>query len=103
MLIRQETPLDDITNEVSKVATDTVREDAGMLRFDYRFSDKNTASARYNIDNDYIDNPQDALGTHNVISHVPQHLVLRFQHIFSPTTINEVRLGGWAAPSPSIT
>ena len=82
------TPVDDITNEVSKVATDTVREDAGMFRFDYRFSYKNTAYARYNIDNAYIDNPQDALGTHNVIPHVPQNLVIQFQHIFSPTTIN---------------
>jgi hypothetical protein len=71
----------------------TVREDSGMFRFDYRFSDTSTAFVRYNIDNAYIDNPNDALGSHNVIPHVPQNLVLQFQHIFSPTTINETRFG----------
>jgi hypothetical protein len=64
-----------------------------MLRLDYRFSDKSTSYVRYNIDNAYIDNPSDALGTRNVIPHVPQNLVLQFQHIFSPTLINEVKFG----------
>ena len=62
-----ERPVDDITNLYTTVATDTIREDAGMFRFDYRFNDTNSMYLRYNIDNAYIDNPQDALGTHNVI------------------------------------
>src|SRR5579862_383037 len=64
-----------------------------MFRFDYRFSDSSTAYVRYNIDNAYIDNPQDALGTRNVIPHIPQNLVLQFQHVFSPTLINETKFG----------
>lgn len=87
------TAVDDITNLVTKVATDTIREDAGMFRFDYRFSDTDTTYVRYNIDNAYIDVPTDALGGHNVVPHVPQNLVLEYQHIFSPATYNEVRLG----------
>jgi hypothetical protein len=39
-----------------------------MFRFDYRFSDANTFFVRYNTDNAYVDNPTDALGTHNVTS-----------------------------------
>jgi hypothetical protein len=87
------TPVDAITNMVSKVATDTIREDAGMARFDYRFNDANTAYVRYNVDNAYIDVPLDALGDHNVIPHIPTNVVLEYQHIFSPTTYDEVRFG----------
>jgi hypothetical protein len=85
--------LDSITDQVSNVATDTIREDAGMFRFDYRFSDSTTSYARYNVDNAYIDNPTDALGGHNVIPHVPTNVVLQVQHIFSPTTIDEAKFG----------
>ncbi|MGD0773970.1 MAG: TonB-dependent receptor, partial [Candidatus Solibacter sp.] len=85
--------LDSITDQVTNVATDTVREDAGMFRFDYRFSDNSTAYARYNVDNAYIDNPTDALGSHNVIPHVPTNFVMQFQHIFSSATVDEVKFG----------
>lgn len=87
------TPVDSITNQIMKVATDTVREDSGMARFDYLFSDKTTMYARYNIDDAYIDQPQDALGTHEVIPHIPTNVVLQLQHAFSPTTINEWKFG----------
>jgi hypothetical protein len=88
-----QTPVDSITDMVTKVATNTTREDAGMFRFDYRFSDSTTSYVRYNIDNAYIDNPTDALGDHNVIPHVPTNLVLDLQHIFSPTAINDTKFG----------
>ncbi|MBZ5575104.1 MAG: TonB-dependent receptor [Acidobacteriia bacterium] len=88
-----QTPLDAFTDEVRTVTSDTIREDAGMFRFDYRFNDTNTAFFRYNVDNAYIDQPQDALGTRNVIPHVPTNVVLQFQRILSPTTINEVKFG----------
>jgi hypothetical protein len=88
-----QTPVNSITDMVTKVTTDTVREDAGMFRFDYRFNDTNTAFVRYNIDNAYLDSPQDALGTHNVIPHIPTNLVLEYQRIMSPAMINEVKFG----------
>ena len=81
------------TNIYTKVVTDTIREDAGMARFDYRFNDANTAYVRYNIDNAYIDTPTDALGTHNVIPHVPSNFIIELQHIFSPSTYDEVKFG----------
>src|SRR5882672_1324923 len=39
------TPVDDITNQVTKVASDTIREDSGMFRFDYLFSDRTSMYA----------------------------------------------------------
>src|SRR5215475_12632867 len=87
------TPVDDITDQITRVASNTVREDSGMIRFDYRFSDQTSMYARYNIDNAFIDNPSDAMGTHEVIPHIPTNVVLQLQHIFSPTTINEWKFG----------
>jgi hypothetical protein len=88
-----QTALDSTTDQIKKVASNTVREDAGMFRFDYRFTDSTTMFARYNVDNVYIDNPTDALGSHNVVPHVPTNAVVQLQHIFSPTTINETKFG----------
>jgi hypothetical protein len=88
-----QTPLDANSDEIKVVASDTIREDAGMFRFDYRFNDANTAFVRYNIDDAYIDNPTDALGDHNVVPHVPTNVVLQYQRVISPTTINEVKFG----------
>ena len=87
------TPVDAITDEVTLVANDKVRENAAMFRFDYLWSSKTTMYARYNVDHAYIDNPTDALGTHNVIPHVPTNIVLQVQHLFSPRTINEWKFG----------
>jgi hypothetical protein len=88
-----QTAIDADTDQVTKVASDTVREDAGMLRLDYRFNNTNSAFFRYNVDNAYIDNPVDALGDHNVIPHVPTNVVLQFQRVLSPTTVNEAKFG----------
>jgi outer membrane receptor protein involved in Fe transport len=88
-----QTHLDPTTDQINLVASDTVREDSGMIRFDYRFNDQNTLYARYNIDDVYIDNPTDALGSHNVVPHRPTNAVLAFQHIFSPSTMNEAKVG----------
>jgi hypothetical protein len=85
--------IDSVSDQITKVATDTIREDAGMFRFDYRFNDSNTMFARYNVDNAYIDSPTDALGGHNIVPHIPTNFVLQYQKIISPTTTNEVKFG----------
>jgi hypothetical protein len=88
-----QTPVDDVTDQVTRVASDTIREDAGMLRLDYRFNNNNTAFFRYNVDNAYIDKPTDALGGHNVVPHIPTNVVLQYQRIISPQTVNEAKFG----------
>ena len=89
-----QTRLDATTDQINLVASNTVREDSGMFRFDYRFNDTNTMYARYNIDNAYIDNPTDALGSHNVVparSH--QRRARNTSTSSRPRTINEAKFG----------
>jgi hypothetical protein len=81
------------TDQVTRVASDTVREDAGLFRFDYRLSDQTSTFFRYNIDNAYIDLPTDALGGHNVSPTVPTNIVAQFQHVFNAGTIDEAKFG----------
>src|SRR5262249_25455903 len=49
-----QTRLDATTDQINLVASNHVREDSGMFRFDYRVNDKNSLYARYNIDDVYI-------------------------------------------------
>jgi hypothetical protein len=88
-----QTPVDNVTDQITAVASSTIREDAGMLRLDYRFNDANSMFLRYNVDNAYIDNPVDALGDRNVIPHIPTNFVLQYQRIISPHTVNEAKFG----------
>src|SRR5215469_14764519 len=41
-----QTRVDSVTDQITKVTTDTIREDAGMARFDYRFDSRNSAYFR---------------------------------------------------------
>jgi hypothetical protein len=84
---------DGVTDQVTIVGTDTVREDAGMGRFDYRFDSRNSVFFRYNVDNAYIDNPTDSLGGHNVIPHIPTNIAIQYEHVLSPSTINVAKTG----------
>jgi hypothetical protein len=88
-----QTPLDGVSDSINLVGSNHVREDSGMFRADYRFSDATTAYARYNIDDAYIDNPSGALGGRSVVPHRPSNAIVQLLHIFSPTTINEAKFG----------
>jgi hypothetical protein len=81
------------TDQLNIEGTNTVREDSGLARFDYRFNSRNTMFARYSIDNALINNPQDALGATNTIPVIPQNFVLQFQRVFSPSLVNESKFG----------
>jgi hypothetical protein len=90
-----QTHIDDVTDQVSLVASDTIREDAGMFRFDYRFNNNNTAFVRYNVDNAYIDTPTDALGGQGVVPHIPTNVVLQYQRVISPRTATSGETHGY--------
>jgi hypothetical protein len=85
--------VDSLTNQVSAVLTNNVREDSGMLRFDYRFSDKTSMYARYNVDDGYSDTASNAIGAHSVVPQRSSNLVLQMQHTFSPVLFNEAKFG----------
>jgi hypothetical protein len=88
------TPIAGTTNQlVTLVKNDSIREDSGLARFDYRINDKDSAFLRYNIDNAYADTPSDALGTHAVVPVIPQNLAAEYQRLISPTLINEAKFG----------
>ncbi len=80
-------------NLVTLVKNDSIREDSGLARLDYRLTDKDSMFFRYNIDNAYADTPADALGTHSVVPVIPQNIAAQYQRLISPTLINEVKFG----------
>ena len=84
---------DGVSAQLRVQKSNKTREDSGMIRLDSHFSDTSTAYLRYSIDNALVDNPQDAIGTRNVIPAIPQNVVLAWQKIFSPTLINEAKFG----------
>src|SRR6202007_1820262 len=51
-----QTPINATTDQITTTGRNTVREDAGLFRFDYRFSDTSTAFVRYSTDNALINN-----------------------------------------------
>ena len=87
------TPIDSITNLVTLVENDSIREDSGLARLDYRPTSKDSMYFRYNIDNAYADTPSDALGSHSVVPVIPQNVAAEYQRLISPTLISEFKFG----------
>jgi hypothetical protein len=87
-----QTSLDANTDQYTLQTVNVLREDAAVMRFDYRFSDKTSAFIRYSIDD--VDSTTPGLtGSMNEITNRPQNLVLQLQHVFSAQTLNESRVG----------
>jgi hypothetical protein len=85
------------SSEVDRVLATTTqlwREDAGTLRVDHRFNDNNTIFGRYNIDDGTIVAPRSVvLGDEQESLFRPSNFVLQYQRIFSPTVVNEAKVG----------
>ncbi|MGH9752221.1 MAG: TonB-dependent receptor [Blastocatellia bacterium] len=69
------------------------REDSAALRFDHRFSDQDSIYARYSVDDGVLCLPLDAGAGLRTDRVRPSNFVLQYQRIFSPTVINEAKLG----------
>lgn len=70
------------------------REDAGTLRIDHRFNDRNTLFGRYNVDDGTIAAPRTVIaGDYQESLFRPSNMVLQFQRVFSPTVVNETKAG----------
>jgi hypothetical protein len=80
-------------DQVSAAKSALTQENSGLIRLDYRFSDKSTAYFRYNTDHSNADSPSDAIGGHSLVTDVTQNMVLQYQTIISPTLINEAKFG----------
>lgn len=69
-------------------------ENAGTLRVDHRFNDKNTIFGRYNVDNGVTLAPRSVIeGDLTNDNFRPSNMVLQYQRILSPTVINEAKVG----------
>ncbi|HBY60620.1 MAG TPA: TonB-dependent receptor [Solibacterales bacterium] len=81
-------------DRILATTTNQWREDAGTLRVDHRFNDKNSIFARYNIDDGTILAPRSVVaGDRQDSLFRPSNMVLQYQRIFSPTIVNEVKTG----------
>ncbi|MBV9940140.1 MAG: TonB-dependent receptor [Acidobacteriaceae bacterium] len=68
-------------------------EDSGMIRLDYRFSDKTTAFLRYNADEAVQTTPTGQLIALTKYSTKFNNGIFEVLHIFTPTLVNEFKFG----------
>ncbi len=78
---------------VTVVGSNRVNEDFGMIRFDYRISDKFQMYARYNRDQGNSVQIQDASLSQFGQVELPQNAVLSLNQIWSPNLMNETKFG----------
>ncbi len=80
-------------DQVSMAKSSITQENSGLIRMDYRLSDRSTFFVRYNTDNSNADTPSDAIGGHGLVTDITHNLVLQYQTTISPTLINEAKFG----------
>jgi len=80
-------------DQVSAAKSALTQENSGLIRIDYRFSDRSTFFFRYNTDHSDADSPSDAIGGHGLTTDITQNAVVQYQTIISPTLINEAKFG----------
>jgi hypothetical protein len=69
------------------------RENAGTMRVDHRFNDRDSAYVRYNIDDGSQTSALNALAQASTIVARTQNFVLEETHIFSSALVNEAQAG----------
>jgi hypothetical protein len=68
-------------------------EDAGMVRFDHRFSDRTSIFARFNIVQGIFNEIRNDLLEPRISDVRPSQGTIQLSHVFSPSIINETRFG----------
>jgi len=89
----------DNTDTVLLQSPNVVNENSFAFRFDYKFSQKNSAYFRFFRDQGTNLQPEGVTGRKIAIRNLPQNAVGAFQTIFSPTLLNEFKIGYNAALS----
>jgi hypothetical protein len=69
------------------------QENSGVVRIDHRFNGRDSAYARYSIDDGFSTSALNALAQSITIQSRIQNLALEESHIFSPSLLNEAQLG----------
>ncbi len=81
------------TDEAVVEQTFRTREDAAAFRFDHRFSDQDSIYARYTVDDAVVFTPLDAGAGLRADRVRPANFALQWQRLFSPSVINEAKIG----------
>ncbi len=74
-------------------ASTSLDEYFGSIRFDYNLNSKYSITARYNRDQGELISPLDVSGSVQRVSAVPQNGMVSLQQVYSPSIINETKLG----------
>jgi outer membrane receptor protein involved in Fe transport len=83
----------DIDRVVGNVGL-SLREDSFTARVDHSFNDRNSAFVRYNFDDGINIAPRTVIaGDHQDALFRPTNLVMQYQRVFSPSVVNETKLG----------
>lgn len=83
-------PLLDIVNVQEPGSID---EYSGNIRFDYIINDKNRMYARYQRDQGYGFVTANSTGSYYTETAVPQNAMVALSQVFSPTVLNEIKVG----------
>jgi hypothetical protein len=86
-------PLSADVSQINTAAAQSIREDSGLIRFDYQFNESNTYFARYNIDQTQLVTPKGNLTDHTTTAAAPMNGTMQFLHVFSPTMFDQVEVG----------
>lgn len=84
---------DPTVNRYIGEGTQLTNEDFGLFRYDHKFSDANTLSVRYNIDNGLSDVPNGVLRDRTATTLTTHNAAIVLDTVVSPTTINEFKAG----------
>src|SRR5258708_2917786 len=76
-----------------RAASSSIDEYFGSFRLDHNINTKFSQYLRYNRDQGYLTQPLDVTGSNQIITSVPQNVVYTLQQVYSPTVINETKLG----------
>ncbi|MBV9266659.1 MAG: TonB-dependent receptor, partial [Acidobacteriaceae bacterium] len=68
-------------------------ENFGLARYDHKFSDTNTLSVRYNIDNGYLNVPNGVLRDTVTTTLITQNAAITLDTVLSARTVNEFKVG----------
>ncbi|MEG9431629.1 TonB-dependent receptor [Terriglobus sp. ADX1] len=82
-----------VLNTAVVVGQNTIQENFGDIRFDYHFNDRFNLYARYNRDQGYSSQVQDASLSRFGQVEVPQNAVLALNQIWSARMFNETKFG----------
>lgn len=80
-------------DEAVQIRRQAWEENSGMFRVDHQFNAKNTVYVRYNTANGEITTPQSVFNFNRQQTLATHNAVIQYQRIFSPTTLNELKIG----------